>query len=188
MGFFNKLINSFINSSLPIYKFENNKLNFKITSNDYYNYSLGNYEEEIRHDYLVSKAYTIKTNDIFLEYIEVNNNTIWNGQALSLYEGFFKEKLKINEITTLEKKDIQNYTFKVYNIDDSFILHMIYIYTVNSDLMIIDTKGDLYKELFKKLDSKYIYKYDEKEKVEINFNISMVKENFVRGFFGSDND
>ncbi len=185
MSFFKKIINFIAKASIPSFKFENNQLYFKLRNDEFYEYELVDYEIKTRHDSYIFEAYTLNTKDIFLEYIKVDVNTQWNGQALSLFEGFFKEKLNIGDIEVLEKKEIGTYTFKIYKLDDSFILHMIYIYSVSSDVIILDTKGDLYKNLLFRLDGKYEYRFDNEEKGDINFNISMVKENWLKGFFGS---
>lgn len=186
MGLFQKIANFIAKASIPSYKFENNQLHFKLKDDSFYEYDLGSYEMKTRHDSYVMEAYTLYTHDIFLEYIRLDSSAAWRGQALSLYEGFFKEKLEIIDLSVLEKKDIGSYTFKVYKVDDNFILHMIYISTVVSDIMIIDTKGELYKSLIFRLNGKYIYKYDSEEKASVNFNISMVKENAIRGFFHAE--
>ena len=185
MGFFKNIVKFIKTASIPTYKFEDNMLIFKIKAEEFYQYNLENYEMKTRHDSYVLEAYTLHNKDIFLEYIRLDNNSQWNGQALSLYEGFMKEKLKIKDIQTIEKKEINSYTFKTYKINNSFILHMIYIYTAVSDIIILDTKGELYKNLLSKLDNDYLYKFENEEKGEINFNISMVKENTIRGFFNA---
>ena len=185
MGFFNKIAKFIASASIPTYKFEDNKLIFKVKAEEFYEYDLSNYEIKTRHDSYVIEAYTLNNQDIFLEYIRLDNTTTWNGQALSLYESFFKEKLNIKEFNTMEKKELGNYVFKTYKINDSFVLHMIYIYTTNSDIIILDTKGNLYKNLLFRLDGKYEYKFENEEKGDINFNISLVKENSLKGFFNA---
>ena len=184
MGFFKQITDYIARATLPIYKFENNRLFFKVENDQYYEYELVNYEIKTRHDPYVLEAYTLSTKDIFLEYIKNDSNVSWSGQALSLYEGFIKEKLKIDELKVLEDSDIGNYTFRVYNIDKSFVIHIIYIYTASSNIIIIDAKGVLYKALRQNLDTSYKYSFDDMNRGEINFNISMVKENCLRGYFG----
>ncbi len=62
---------------------------------------------------------------------------------------------------------------------------MIHIYMVDTDIIIVDMKGELYKNLLFRLDGKYLYKYDKVEKGNVNFNISLVKENCLRSFFSA---
>lgn len=185
MNFFKKIVKFIKAASIPTYKFEDNKLIFKVKAEEFYSYELGEYEIKTRHDSYVLDAYTLNTQDIFLEYIRLDSNSSWNGQALSLYEGFLKEKLNFKEFEVIEKKAIANYTFKTYKIDDSFILHMIYLSSVVSDIIILDTKGNLYKNLLFRLDGHYEYKFEKEQKGDINFNISIVKENTIKGFFNA---
>ena len=93
MGFFTKIAKYIAAASIPTYKFEDNKLIFKIESEEFFYYDLGKYEIKTRHDSYVLEAYTLQNNDISLEHVRLDNNSEWNGQALSLYEGFIKEKL-----------------------------------------------------------------------------------------------
>ncbi len=185
MGFFNKILNIIATASLPIYKFENNILSFKTDKDNYYDYCLEEYDIKTRHDPFVIEAYTLSSKDIFIEYIKTDINTSWNGHALSLYESFFKQKVNIKDSETLEKFEISNYVFKVIKVNDSFVIHFIYIYTSNSNIIIVDMKGDLYKNLLSCFKKDYDYKYSDIEKGSVNFNISMVKENNIRNFFNT---
>ena len=183
MGFLQKIAKFIATASIPTYKFEDNKLHFKVKSDEFYDYDLGEYNIKTRHDPFVLEAYTLDSKDIFIEYIRLDHSAQWNGLSLSFFETFFKEKLKIKEFEIIEKKEYGHYTFKTYKINDSFNIHMIFISTVVSDIMILDTKGNLYKNLIFRLDGNYEYKFENDEKGDINFNISMVKENSIRGFF-----
>lgn len=183
MSFFNKILKFIANASIPTYKFEDNKLHFKVKSEELYEYELELYDMKTRHDPFVLEAYTLNSQNVFLEYIRTDANAQWHGQPLSVYEGFFKEKLNIKELKTLEKNEIDHYVFKTYKVDDSLILHMIYIYGSCLDIMIWDTKGDLYKQLLFRVDGNYEYNFDNETKGDVNFNISIVKENALRGYF-----
>ncbi len=186
MGIFQKVLNFIAKASIPIFKFENDHLFFKLRNDEFYQYKLENYDIKTRHDPFVIEAYTLNTDNIFLEFIRSDENISWNGQALSLYEDFFKEKLNISKLETIEKKEIGHYTFKTKRVDDSFVLHFIYIYMVYTDIIIVDMKGELYKNLLFRLDGNYLYKFDKEEKGKVNFNISLVKENCIRSFFNAN--
>lgn len=183
MNIFQKIIKFIVTASIPTFKFEDDKLHFKIKSDEFYEYDLGEYNIKTRHDPFVVEAYTLDSKDIFLEYIKLDNNAQWNGLSLSLFETFFKEKLKIDDLEVIEKKEHGHYTFKTYKLNNSFNIHLVFISTVSLDIMILDTKGYLYKNLLFRLDDNYKYKFDKEEKGDINFNISMVKENSIKGFF-----
>ena len=43
------------------------------------------------------------------------------------------------------------------------------------------------KILQSEFDKEYTYNFDEKEKGNVNFNISLVKENCIQGFFNASN-
>lgn len=188
MGFFDKVLKFIATAAIPTYKFEDDKLHFKVKTEEFYEYDLGYFDMKTRHDTFVLEAYTLRTDDIFLEFIRIDNNTQWESHALSLYESFFKEKLLIKSMDVIEKIVIDHYTFKTYKINDSFVLHLIHIYTAVSDIIIVDTKGELYKQILFRLDGKYEYKFDNEEKGEVNFNISMIKENCIRNFLRSDDE
>lgn len=185
MGFFDKIIKTIVSASRPVYKFENNQIHFKI-NDDYISHDLNNYDMKTRHDSYVQQAYTINNEDIFLEYIKLDMNSSWFGEPLSVYEGFFKEKLAIRTLQTLENKEISNYVFQTKKVNDSFVLHFINIYSSDSNAIIVDTKGELYKKLLSCLDSSYEYKFEDEEKGSVNFNISIVKENAIRGYIRLD--
>ncbi len=184
MRIFKQIIDFIKKASIPSFKFENNHLFFKLKDDSFYKYDLNEYDMKTRHASYVLEAYTLSNSDIFLEYIKIDNQISWNGQTLSLYQDFFKEKLFIESTQTLETKNIGTYTFKVLKINDSFVLHIIHIFMVKVDVIIIDMKGELYKNLLFRLDDNYLYRYDNEEKGSVNFDISLVKENSLRGFFG----
>jgi hypothetical protein len=183
MGFLKKILKGIFNSSIPLYKFQDNKLYFKIDLEEYFEYELGEYDMKTRHDPFVYEAYTLNNKEIFLEYIRPDANASWNGQPLSLYEGFFKKKLGIRYLDVIENREYPNYVFKTYRVNDSFILHMIYLFTPVSELFVVDVKGNLYKNLQLKLNKNYKYAYENEQKGDINFNISLVKDNSIKGYF-----
>ncbi|QKF81579.1 hypothetical protein [Halarcobacter ebronensis] len=182
--FFKKFFEYLAKATLPIYRFENNRLYFRFDNDQYYKYELLDYDIKTRHDSYVIEGYTLSNADIHLEYIKVESDVSWNVEVVSAYEDLIKEKLKIGSLKVLEEKNIKTYTFKTYKADDSFVFHLIFIYTTSSNLLIIDTKGTLYKELISRFDSTYEYKYKEEQKGDINFNISIIKENSMRSYFG----
>jgi len=188
MGFFKNLLNTIAKAARPIYTFKDNNLLFKISSDEIHTYFLDKYDLKTRHDPYVFEAYTLSSKDIFLEYIKVDSDTSWNGSAINFYESFFKDELKIKTLKTLEDEEVDTYVFKVFEVNEQFILFFIYIYEVNKDIFIIDSKGDLYKNLISKKIKDYAFKYEESLKGEINFDISLVKKNSVEEFFTYERD
>ena len=188
MGFFKSLIDTIISATASTFSFKDNTLIFKVSSDEFYTYELGNYDLKTRHDPYVLEAYTLKNKDISLEYIKVDEDTSWNGSAISFYETFFQNELKIKSLVKIEDVEISNYVFRIYKIDDSFCFFYIYIYEVNKDIFIIDTKGELYNNLIKKFKNDYSNKLEDIEKGDINFDISLVKRNSIEDFFSYEKD
>ncbi len=191
MGFIQKIFEALskniINLSRPIFTFEDNALKFKVDSQHYYTYDLNNYETKTRHDSYILEAYTLKSENLFVEYVNVDHDVNWNGLASSLFLGLFKEKLPITSMHIVEKKEFENYEFITYKINDDFTLNFIYIYELHKDIFIIEKNADLYINLLKSFNKDYIYKFDTKQELEFDINLSIVKENALNGYFKLDN-
>lgn len=186
MGFFQKIISSLSKMSIPIFLFDehNVQLSFKLKNDNRYLYNLEPYEIKTRHDSYVIHAYTLKTSSIYLEYINLDSFSSWNGLSRGFYEKLLTDRLKV-KLELVERIEIDNYEFSTYKVDEQFILHLIFIWEVNKDIFILDTKGKLYKELLSSLKDGYIYKFDDEEKGSVNFDISLVKENSIKQFFNA---
>lgn len=183
MGFFKKIMKSILQASIPPFVFENNQLNFHLSNEDTISYDLGTYDLKTRHDPYSFEAYTLKNSDIHLEYIKLDINASWNGLSRSFYESLLKEKLKLKSMDVLKREEFGHFEFTTYKINDSFILHLIFIWEVQKDIFIIDTKGELFKDLLTHLKDDYVYEYDNEEKGSINFDISLVKNNAFHSYF-----
>jgi len=188
MGFFKNLLNNIAKAARPIYTFKDNTLTFKISSEESHSYALEDYDLKSRHDPYVSEAYTLYNKDIFLEYIRIANDTTWNGSAINFYENMFKDELKIKTLKILEDFEVDTYVFKIFEIDEQFIVFFIYIYEVNKDVFIIDTKGELYNSLASKKIHDYVGKYQDSLKGDVNFNMSLVKQNSQHEYFTYERD
>lgn len=186
MGFFTKILDSLIKAAKPTFSFKDDSLFFKISGDEFYKYDLNKYDQKTRHDPYVLNAYTLKSEEIFLEYIKLPNNTSWNGSALGYFESLFKNELKIDKLEILEKYEINNYVFKTYQINEQFVCFFIYIYHTNNDIFIIDTKGELYKNILEKIKKDYTFKYEDSVKGLVNFDLSLVKKNTLEEYFSLD--
>ena len=71
--------------SIPYFSVEENDLKFKISTDSYYKYTLYNIVIKVRHDPYVYEAYTLKANNIFIEYIHTLNDVMWNSQPFSYF-------------------------------------------------------------------------------------------------------
>ncbi len=170
-------------ASLSTFTFENNQLKFLIGADSFYLYDLGQYDMKTRHDPYAIEAYTLKNSDIHLEFIKTDVSASWRGQPRSFYEGLLKEKLNLKSMELLERFEIDRYEFSTFKIDDSFIFHFIYVWENQKNTFIIDTQGKLYKELLLKLKNDYIYTFSGATKGNVNFDISLVKNNAFEYYF-----
>lgn len=187
MGFFKSLVKSFIKLSRPRFSFDENQLKFKINSDKFYIYEIEDYETKTRHDSYVIDAYTIKTENLFIEHIQIDNDVQWRGLASSLYTTFLKEKLGLKSMKILETKEYDGYDFITYEIDEHFILNFIYIYEINKDTFILDAKSELYENLLQNFDSSYTYRFPKNKDTKMNIDISIVRDNAFMYYFGLEN-
>lgn len=170
--------------SRPYFSLEENELKFKIDSDNFYKYPISNVETKTRHDSYVLEAYTLKTKDLFMEYINIDSDVSWNSQALGSFISLLKENLKIRNMDLLEKKEFNHYEFLTYKIDDNYILNIIYIYEINKDIFIIDKQSELYENLLKNFQKDYKYTLEKNSNLNLDINVSLVKNNAMRSYFG----
>lgn len=187
MGTITSILKSFFKKitklSRPYFSLLDNKLKFRIDSDNFYYFPISNIETKTRHDSYVFEAYTAKTDDLYLEYIHTTTSVMWNGQAFSFFLNLIKQDLKIKNMQLLQKKEFSHYEFSTYKINDEYILNFIYIYEMNKEIFIIDFKGELYENLLKKFISDYKYEYKRNENISINLNSSIVKNNAIYEYF-----
>ena len=169
--------------SRPYFSLEENDLKFKIDSDNFYKFPITNIETKTRYDSYVLEAYTLKADNLHIEYIHTADDISWNGQALSFFKDLLKESLKARKMKILEQKEFGHYEFLVYKIDDYFILNLIYIYEINKEVFILDTKGELYENLLKNFDKSYVYHFENKPIDFVNLNLSLVKNNAMKSYF-----
>lgn len=169
--------------TIPYFSLEENDLKFKITSDSFYRYTLHNIDIKTRYDSYIYEAYTLKANNIFLEYIHTYNDVVWNVQAFSAFLSLLKDTLKCDSFERVENKTYSKYEFSVYKVNDEFYLHFIYISEIEKETFIIDMQGELYESLLKNFDKKYSYKFKKSENLNLNINISLVKNNAINEYF-----
>lgn len=169
--------------SIPYFSLEENDLRFKITSDYSFKYPISNIETKTRHNSYVLETYTLKTDDLYIEYIHTETSVTWNGQAFSFFLNLIKQDLKIKDMKLLEKKEFSHYEFLTYEINDDYILNFIYIYEISKEIFIIDFKGELYENLLRNFQKDYKYKYEKKEHHLVDLNTSLVKNNAIYDYF-----
>lgn len=169
--------------SRPYFSLEENELKFKIDSDTFFKFPITNIETKTRYDSYILEAYTLKADNLHVEYIHTADDISWNGQALSFFKDLLKESIKAKSMELLEQKEFGHYEFMVYKVDNYFTLNIIYIYEVNKEVFIVDTKGDLYENLLKNFDKTYEYNFERKAINSIDLNLSLVKNNAMKSYF-----
>ena len=169
--------------SIPYFSLEENSFKFRITSEYIFDFPISNIETKTRHNSYVLETYTLKTDDLYIEYIHTETSVTWNGQAFSFFLNLIKQDLKIKDMKLLEKKEFSHYEFLTYEINDDYILNFIYIYEISKEIFIIDFKGELYENLLRNFQKDYKYKYEKKEHHLVDLNTSLVKNNAIYDYF-----
>jgi hypothetical protein len=180
---FKSLFKTISKLSQPYFILEENQLKFRTDIDTFYTFPITNIEIKTRYDSYVLEAYTLKADNLYIEYIHTQNDVSWNGQALSFFKDLLKDTIKAKSMDLLEKKEFGHYEFLVYKIDYEYILNIIYIYEVNKEIFIIETEAKLYEDLLKNFDKTYVYKFDKKRVDFTDLNLSLAKNNAMKNYF-----
>lgn len=187
MGVFVDALKSFFKTikklSRPYFSLEENELKFKIDSDTFYKFPILNIETKTRYDSYILDAYTLKADNIHLEYIHTDNDVSWNAQALSFFKDLLKESINAYSMDLLEKKEFRHYEFLVYKINGQYILNIIYIYEIDKEVFIVDSKGELFEGLLKNFEKKYVYNFEKNKNISLSLNVSLVKNNAMNSYF-----
>lgn len=171
----------------PFFSLEENQLKFKIDSDIIYNYPIENMEIKTRHDSFVLEAYTISSEELYIEYIHTDPDAIWNNSSLSYFVDLLKKSVRTEKIELLEKKEFPHYDFSTYRIDDLYNLNIIHIYEENKEVFIVDMKSNLYEELLKRFEKMYNYDYEKNSDISLYLNMSLVRNNAIEHYFSLAN-
>lgn len=169
--------------SIPYFSLEENYLKFKITSEFSFKFLLSNIETKTRHDAYVLDAYNLKTKDIYIEYIHTINGVIWNSQPFSAFLDLLKDELKTNSFKNIFKKSFSPYEFNIYEVDNVYKLYIIYIYEIDKEIFIVDSKGELYENLLRNFEKSYNCNFEKNKNNHFDLNISLVKKNALYNYF-----
>ena len=74
---------------------------------------------------------------------------MWNSQPFSYFLNILKDELKVYSFENLEKSHT-HYEFNIYRVNNEFNLYLIYIYEMNKEIFIVDTKRWIIWKSFKK--------------------------------------
>lgn len=182
-GFIKQIIKKVTKLSRPTFSLIENELVFKIDSDNFYKYQLQNIEIKTRHDSYVLDAYTLNCENLYLEYIHLDQDVEWAGLSYPYYLELLKKKLAVRNIVKLEEKEFGHYTFYTYEINNKYIINIIHIYEINKDIFILDKKSDLYIQLIKQFDLDYKYNFDKTFLPTQDINFSLVKNNSIQNYF-----
>lgn len=169
--------------SRPYFALEENQIKFKIDSEIFYNYPIENIEIKTRHDSYVIDAYTLNSDELYIEYIQTDHDVTWNGLALPYFINLLKTNLRIKDMQQLEKKEFNHYEFYTYKVDEEYILNIIHIYEVDKEIFIVDKKANLYEDLLKNFEKNYNYKYEKNMDISMYMNFSLVRNNAMNSYF-----
>ena len=169
--------------SIPYFSLEENDLRFKITSDYSFKYPISNIETKTRHDAYVLDAYTLKTKEIYIEYIHTYSDATWNGQAFGHFLSLLKENIGAKRFELVDNYEFSHYQFQTYFVDGSYYLNVVYLYEMNKDIFVIDKKYSLFQALLKNFKKDYEYSFDEKFNLDLDFNFSLVKKNSINNYF-----
>ena len=169
--------------SIPYFSLEENDIKLKISTDHFYKHTLYNIEMKTRHDSYVYEAYTIKSDNIFLEYIHTYEDVAWNTDAFSSFLSLLIGALQSSSFENIEKKSFTHYDFYIYRVNSSFNIFLISLYEMDKNLFIVDFKGDLYKNLMLNFDKSYKFSYENSADLKFDINISLVKNNAMNNYF-----
>src|SRR5574344_588306 len=76
-----------------------------------------------------------------------------------------------------------HYEFNIYRVNNEFNLYLIYIYEMNKEIFIVDSKGELYENLLRNFEKSYNCNFEKNENNHFDLNISLVKKNALNNYF-----
>jgi len=123
---------------------------------------------------------------LFIEHISLEHSCSWNGLASGYFTYELKNRLKFNSFKLVNRFTKFNYEISTYKINDEKYVDIIDIFSVDSNILIIDNKGKLSSMLISKLDSKYEYKYLNEPRSDLDYNYSLVDNNMIFSYFGRE--
>ena len=103
---FKSLFKTISKLSQPYFILEENQLKFRTDIDTFYTFPITNIEIKTRYDSYVLEAYTLKADNLYIEYIHTQNDVSWNGQALSFFKDLLKDTIKAKSMDLLEKKRV----------------------------------------------------------------------------------
>ncbi len=169
--------------SIPYFSLEENDLRFKISSDYSYKFPVSNIETKTRHDAYVLDAYTLKTNELYIEYIHTYQDTMWNGQAFGHFLSILKDDIKASSFELVDNYEYSHYEFKTYFVDKKYYLNIIYLYENSKEIFIVDKRDRLFSALLRNFKKDYHFDFEDKFNLDLNLSFSVVKKNATNNYF-----
>lgn len=183
MGLVSDFLKAISKIAIQHFSLEDTCLKFKIKGDTFFKYKVENFDIKTRHDPYAIESYTLNADDLYLEYVEIDEEAKWNFNPSTSFLDLFKKEMNVKTMVNLEKRSFKYYDFYVYRINEKYIINFIHIQDINKEIFIIDQKAELYEELLKKIVDDYHYMYD-KNKIKIfDFNFSLTKRNAINNYF-----
>lgn len=138
-------------------------------------------------------SYYVKDNNkkygkLFIEYVDLSSDCMWNGFARGFFEELFKQTQKINSMKIVEQYDYDNFEFTTYLIDNSSYVNLIYNFTTSKSIFILDYSGKLSNEYIKSYNKDYVSKYINKKRYSKDYEKSLVTMGNFYSYFSRDSD
>ena len=133
--------------------------------------------------FCVHEAFTLNSQDIFLEKIRLDANCSWNGLPRGFFVSLFKDKLKLTSLKMIENTPFEKYELSVFKVNGSAYVSLIHHYGVFNDLFIWDFEGSLYEKLRHTLTQKPLRKKLQ-PRFKPNYNHALARYNFFHGYYG----
>lgn len=123
---------------------------------------------------------------LFIENIRLDNNCQWNGLASGYFVYEFKNRNKYKSFKLVSRFLKSNFEVSTYLVDNEKYVDIIDIFSVNTNTLIIDSKGKLASLIISSLDSNTEYKYLNKPRLDFEYNYSLVNNNIIFHYFGRE--
>ncbi|MGB5920304.1 hypothetical protein [Arcobacter sp.] len=138
-------------------------------------------------------SYTLKDDNkkygnLFLENIQLSTDCHWNGSVTGFFTYELKTRMKFKSFELVDRFSKDYYEISTYKVNNEKYVSIIDMYTVNSDVLIIDNNGKLSQEIIKILDPEFNFKYVNAPRTDINYNYSLVKFNMFNSYFTKESE
>lgn len=131
----------------------------------------------------ITEAFTIKSEDIFMEKIQLGSNCHWNGFSRGFFTSLFDEKLKLKRLKMTENVDVKNYELSMYQVNDTSYVGLIYVYGTFTDVLIWDYDGAFYEEVLSALTQKPLRDIQQ-PRFRADYNHALARYNFFYNYYG----